>query len=138
MMEKGSDFMSTLVEKVDGIDIASLNKDIELFDAVHPITSDMKITHSGVSRLVMLDRYSYKDTEKRTLKVGDFVVLTVKSDPKFPARGLGFIQSIDWKNNEADVKVLDDFISSLDDEEEINTGVVTRSLDVIDKPSEIY
>lgn len=130
--------MSTLVEKVDGIDIASLNKDIELFDAVHPITSDMKITHSGVSRLVMLDRYSYKDTEKRTLKVGDFVVLTVKSDPKFPARGLGFIQSIDWKNNEADVKVLDDFISSLDDEEEINTGVVTRSLDVIDKPLEIF
>lgn len=130
--------MSTLVEKVDGIDIASLNKDIELFDAVHPITSDMKITHSGVSRLVMLDRYSYKDTEKRTLKVGDFVVLTVKSDPKFPARGLGFIQSIDWENNEADVKVLDEFISSLDDEEEINTGVVTRSLDVIDKPLEIF
>ena len=34
-----------------------------------------------------------KDTEKKTLKAGDFVVLTVKADPKFPARGLGTIQN---------------------------------------------
>ena len=51
----------------------------------------MKITHKGVSRLVMLDRYAFKDTEKKTLKEGDFVVLTIKEDPKFPARGTGFI-----------------------------------------------
>ena len=49
----------------------------------------MTLTHKGVSRLVMIDRYSFKDTEKKTLKAGDFVVLTVKEDPKFPARGLG-------------------------------------------------
>ena len=36
----------------------------------------------------MLDRYSFKDTEKETLTEGDFVVLTIKEDPKFPARGL--------------------------------------------------
>ncbi|MFD1610016.1 vitamin B12-dependent ribonucleotide reductase [Oceanobacillus luteolus] len=130
--------MSTVLEKVNGIDIASLNKDIELFDAVHPITEDMKLTHSGVSRLVMLDRYAYKDTEKVTLKVGDFVVLTVKSDPKFPARGLGFVQAIDWEANEVKVKVLDEFLSALDNEDEVKTGIITRSLDVIDKPLEIF
>lgn len=130
--------MSTVLEKVNGIDITSLNKDIELFDAVHPITEDMKLTHSGVSRLVMLDRYAYKDTEKVTLKVGDFVVLTVKSDPKFPARGLGFVQAIDWEANEVKVKVLDEFLSVLDNEDEVKTGIITRSLDVIDKPLEIF
>lgn len=61
----------------------------------------MHITHQGVSRLVMLDRYAFKDTEKKTLKNGDFVVLTVKADPKFPARGLGFIIDINWKENKA-------------------------------------
>lgn len=130
--------MSTILEKVNGIDVVSLNKDIELFDAVHPITSDMKLTHSGVSRLVMLDRYAFKDTGKATLKTGDFVVLTVKSDPKFPARGLGFVQAINWEKNEADIKVLEEFVSTLDNEVEMETGIITRSLDVIDKPLEVF
>ncbi|WP_373797204.1 hypothetical protein, partial [Jeotgalibaca porci] len=47
-----------------------LNKDIEQFDAVFPITEDMNITYNGVARLVMLDRYSFKDTKKTTLKEG--------------------------------------------------------------------
>lgn len=130
--------MSTILEKVNGIDVVSLNKDIELFDVVHPITSDMKLTHSGVSRLVMLDRYAFKDTGKATLKTGDFVVLTVKSDPKFPARGLGFVQAINWEKNEADIKVLNEFVSTLDNEVEMETGIITRSLDVIDKPLEVF
>ena len=57
----------------------------------------MHITHKGVSRLVMIDRYSFKDTEKKTLKVGDFVVLTVKEDPNFQHVDLGYIMSIDEK-----------------------------------------
>lgn len=82
------------------IPVNQLNQDIEQFPQVHPITSDMHITHKGVSRLVMIDRYSFKDTEKKTLKAGDFVVLTVKQDPKFPARGLGIIQSINHEKNQ--------------------------------------
>ena len=39
-----------------------INKDIEQFDAVFPITEDMHITYSGVARLVILDHYSFKDT----------------------------------------------------------------------------
>ncbi len=126
------------VENKLEINIESLNKDIEQFPQVHPITPDMHITHEGVSRLVMLDRYSFKDTEKKTLKKGDFVVLTIKQDPKFPARGYGFIKSIDCKNNEAEIVVAEEFRSVLDDEVEAETGVIVRSLDVIDKPLEVF
>jgi ribonucleoside-diphosphate reductase alpha chain len=130
--------MSIVAGIINEINIESLNEDIKKFGQVHPITSDMKITHEGVSRLVMLDRYAFKDTEKSTLKTGDFVVLTVKADPKFPARGLGFIQSLDWENNEATVKVLEEYRSVLEEEEEIETGVIKRSIDVIEKPLEIF
>ena len=52
------------------INIDQLNKDIQLFPQVHPITEDMKLTHKGVSRLVMIDRYSFKDTEKTLASIG--------------------------------------------------------------------
>ena len=115
-----------------------LNADIVHFPQVHPITSDMKITHKGVSRLVMIDRYTFKDTEKKTLKVGDFVVLTVKQDPKFPARGLGYIRAIHPYTNSAEVEVEEEFRSALETQQEQETGIITRSLDVIEKPLEIY
>lgn len=120
------------------IDVESLNKDISLFPQVHPVTPDMKITHKGVSRLVMLDRYTFKDTEKLTLSNGDFVVLTIKEDPKFPARGLGFILEIDWEQKMAKVLVDEEFRAVLDDPEEASTGVINRSLDVIEKPLEVF
>jgi ribonucleoside-diphosphate reductase alpha chain len=115
-----------------------LNKDIEQFPQVHPVTPDMHITHKGVSRLVMIDRYSFKDTEKKTLKAGDFVVLTVKADPKFPARGLGTIQKLDMTTKTADILIEEDYRSVLDDPQEQETGVITRSIDVLEKPLEIF
>jgi ribonucleoside-diphosphate reductase alpha chain len=130
--------MSVALGQKLNIDIERLNKDIELFPQVHPITPDMRITHKGVSRLVMLDRYTFKDTEKTTLSSGDFVVLTIKEDPKFPARGLGTILEIDWDKKLALVLVDDEFKGALDDPEEIKTGVIKRPLDVIEKPLEVY
>jgi ribonucleoside-diphosphate reductase alpha chain len=130
--------MSVTIGQKMSLDVESLNKDIKLFPQVHPITPDMKLTHKGVSRLVMLDRYTFKDTEKITLSNGDFVVLTIKEDPKFPARGLGFIQDIDWENKKAKVLVDEEFRGVLDDPEEAATGVITKSLDVIEKPLEVY
>ncbi|SDI95886.1 vitamin B12-dependent ribonucleotide reductase [Salimicrobium halophilum] len=118
------------------INVSQLNEDIGLFPQVHEITEDMKITHEGVSRLVMLDRYAFKDTERITLKEGDFVVLTVKADPKFPARGYGFITGIDWDKREATVKVEDEFAHVLEEHEQ--DGIVRRGLDTIDKPLEVY
>lgn len=120
------------------INIAKLNEDIRQFPQVFPVEPDMSKSFSGVSRLVMLDRYAFKDTEKKTLDVGDFVVLTIKTDPKFPARGYGFVTAIDWENSKASVKVDEQYIGVLDDEQEASTGIITRPLDVIDKPLEIY
>ncbi|QFF99417.1 vitamin B12-dependent ribonucleotide reductase [Psychrobacillus glaciei] len=120
------------------INIEQLNEDIELFPQVHPITNDMRLTHKGVSRLVMIDRYSFKDTEKKTLKVGDFVVLTVKADPKFPARGLGFLVSIDEETNTAEVLIEEDYRSAIDDSDGLTTGIVRRSINVIEKPLEVF
>jgi len=128
--------MGTVLEQT--IQVDQLNKDIEQFPQVHPITPDMHITHKGVSRLVMIDRYSFKDTEKKTLKPGDFVVLTVKEDPKFPARGLGIIQSINTQSKTADILIEEDFRQVLENEKERSTGIITRSLDIIEKPLEIY
>lgn len=130
--------MSVALGQKLNIDVERLNKDIRLFPQVHPITPDMKITHKGVSRLVMLDRYTFKDTEKITLTNGDFVVLTIKEDPKFPARGLGQILQIDWEEKRAQVLVDEEYRGVLDDPEEASTGVINRSLDVIEKPLELY
>ncbi|MYL53552.1 vitamin B12-dependent ribonucleotide reductase [Pontibacillus yanchengensis] len=130
--------MQAVKDSLKHINIDQLNKDIGMFPQVHPVTDDMHITHSGVSRLVMLDRYAFKDTEKITLASGDFVVLTIKEDPKFPARGLGYIQSIDWETSKAQVKVESEFVHVLDNPEEAETGIISRSLDVIDKPLEIF
>lgn len=130
--------MSVVLGQKMNLDWERLNKDIGLFPQVHPITPDMKTTHKGVSRLVMLDRYTFKDTEKITLTAGDFVVLTIKEDPKFPARGLGFILEIDWEKKLAKVLVDEEFRGALDDPAEAKTGVIKRSLDVIEKPLEVY
>ncbi|MGI2326601.1 vitamin B12-dependent ribonucleotide reductase [Planococcus sp. YIM B11945] len=120
------------------LDAGSLNEDIKSFPQVHAVTKDMKITHKGVSRLVMIDRYSFKDTEKKTLKAGDFVVLTVKEDPKFPARGLGYIVSLDKAANKARVWIEEDYRSAIDKPDEQEKGIVLRSLDVIEKPLEVF
>lgn len=135
---EGDVIMSVAVRQKMNINFERLNEDIGLFPQVHPVTSDMKITHKGVSRLVMLDRYTFKDTEKITLTTGDFVVLTIKEDPKFPARGLGFILGIDWEKKTAQVLVEEEFRGVLDDPEEVSTGVIVRSLDIIEKPLELF
>ncbi|MBM7620122.1 ribonucleoside-diphosphate reductase alpha chain [Bacillus tianshenii] len=120
------------------INVERLNQDISLFPQVHPITEGMTTTHRGVSRLVMLDRYAFKDTEKVTLTAGDFVVLTIKEDPKFPARGLGYIQDIDWSTKKASVLIEEEYRGVLTKQGEVETGVVVRTLDVIEKPLEVY
>ncbi|MDN6161482.1 MAG: vitamin B12-dependent ribonucleotide reductase [Atopostipes sp.] len=119
------------------VDIEKLNKDIENFPHVYPITDDMKITHKGVSRMVMIDRYSYKDTKKETLSIGDLIVLTVKNDPQYPARGIGYIKEFNEEDNELVILVEEEYRSSLESEE-LETGLVTRKVEEVDKPLEIY
>lgn len=115
-----------------------INQSLKLFPQLFPITPDMKITHNGVSRLIMMERYAYKDIEKKTLTAGDLVVLTIKEDPKYPAKGIGVLQSIDYDTMEGTVLVDEEFLGQLEDLTESETGLIVRSLDVIDKPLEIY
>ncbi|MDV2685126.1 vitamin B12-dependent ribonucleotide reductase [Alkalihalophilus lindianensis] len=129
--------MAMTMTNVMRVNVDALNEDIAQFSQVHPITEDMHITKKGVSRLVMLDRYTFKDTEKKTLKEGDFVVLTVKADPKFPARGYGFVVELDCEQNQAKVLVDEEFRGVLEGEE-AESGLVTRSLDTIEKPLELF
>src|SRR5699024_7932275 len=121
-------------------DIAKLNEDIELFPQVYPVIDNMKITHSGVSRMVMLDRYALKDTEKITLGVVDLVVLTIKEDPTDPTRGIGHIVAIDWDRNEAKIQLEESYGGQVVDElvSEEAPGLITRSLDAMEKPLELY
>lgn len=109
-----------------------LNADIKLFPVVHEITNDMKMSFDGVQRLIMLDRYSFKDTEKKTLKVGDLVVLTVKSDPQFPARGIGNITEINGSNVTV---LLEEVYRQYAETEDCH---LTVNIGAIDKPLEIY
>ncbi|WP_202076663.1 vitamin B12-dependent ribonucleotide reductase [Caldalkalibacillus salinus] len=127
---------TTLVQ--DELNIAQLNEDIKVFPQVHPIQPGMNRQLEGVSRLVMLDRYAFKDIEKKTLKVGDFVVLTIKDDPKFPARGYGFLQELNEEQKTAKVKVDEAFQGVIEDPAEAESGVVEVTIDVIEKPLEIF
>lgn len=130
--------MKGISKRVVRVDTDKLNKDIEKFPHVFPITEDMHITHSGVSRMVMIDRYSFKDTKKETLSEGDLVVLTVKADPKYPARGIGYVQSLDYYHNEAEILLEEEYRGTLEDSTEIETGIITRNMDTIEKPLEIF
>src|SRR5699024_4925592 len=130
--------MSITVDLNDELDVEALNKDIHLFPQVHPITKDMKITHEGVSRLVMLDRYAFKDTEKKTLKTGDFVVVTIKSDPNSQDHGYSTLKSIDLTKKVERIKGSHQFLNVLDHQKERETKIVERSIDAIDKPLEVY
>ncbi|MBM6615979.1 vitamin B12-dependent ribonucleotide reductase [Desemzia sp. RIT804] len=120
------------------LNIKQLNEDIKGFPQVYPITEEMGLTFEGVSRLVMLDRYSFKDTSKMTLSTGDLVVLTIREDPKYPARGTGFITELNHQKNQATVLVEEEYRSNLEDAHERETGEIVRSIDTIEKPLEVY
>ena len=115
-----------------------LNKDIKGFSQVHPITEDMRLTFEGVSRLVMLDRYSFKDTSKITLSAGDLVVLTIKEDPQYPARGVGYIKELNHQKNQATVIVEEEYRNILEHDHERESGEIVRSIDAIEKPLEVF
>ena len=119
--------------------IEKLNADIRAhFPHIFPIENTDHLTHEGVSRLVMLDRYSQKDRNLKTLGIGDIVVTVVKEDPKFPSRGVGTIAAIDHANETAHIVLEEEFRGSLEDTKEAETGLIKRPLRQIDKPLEIF
>ena len=119
--------------------IAKLNQDIrDFFPYLTEIQPEDHTIHSGVSRLVMLDRYAQKDRELKTLGVGDIVLAVIKEDPKYPARGVGAVKTIDWENESVTIEIEEEFRGTLEDEPESVTGLIRRPFSEIDKPMEIY
>ena len=119
--------------------IDKLNKDINLhFKHIFPIEKKYNKEYEGVSRLVMLDRYSQKDRELKTLAVGDIVLTVVKFDPKFPSRGVGIVKAIDVYHNKVAIALEEEFLGQLEDEKEIESGIIVRSFADIDKPLELF
>ncbi|GGI65219.1 vitamin B12-dependent ribonucleotide reductase [Enterococcus alcedinis] len=115
--------------------IENLNKIIPDFPGIYPITTDMRQQFSGISRLIMLDRYAAKDPTGETLVIGDLVVLTTKPDPQYPARGLGHVVNIEAETVEIEVE--EEFRSVLEGEE-ASSGRVIRPITEIEKPLELY
>lgn len=119
--------------------IEKLNADITRhFPHLVPIEDDFYLIHSGVSRLVMLDRYAQKDRGLKTLGVGDIVVTIVKDDPKFPARGIGMVVEIDRAHESVKIELEEEWRAPLENEQEAATGIVKRSFKNVDKPMEIF
>lgn len=118
--------------------ITNLNRDIAQFPVIHPIViPEMHRHQNGVSRLVMLDRYSSKDIKKVTLGTGDIVVAKIKDDPKFPAIGIAVVESIDWKANKLSIIVEEEYRGPLEGEA-AETGIMSLSLNDIEKPLELF
>lgn len=119
--------------------IEKLNADITRhFPHLVVIEDDFQLIHSGVSRLVMLDRYAQKDRGLKTLGVGDVVVTIVKEDPKFPARGIGIVVDIDKDKETVVIELEEEWRAPLEDETEAATGRISRPFKNVDKPMEIF
>lgn len=119
--------------------ITKLNEDIKQhFPLLTSIEDSFFTVYDGVSRLVMLDRYSQKDRELVSLGVGDIVVTIIKEDPKYPSRGVGRVTSIDKEKEMVTIEIEEEFRGTLENETEAQTGIVHRSFSQIDKPLEIF
>lgn len=116
--------------------IAQLNHIIPEFPGIYPISSEMKQTFAGISRLIMLDRYAAKDSLGQTIQIGDVVVLTTRPDPQYPARGLGQVRAI--QADELTIEVEAEFRSALTDITEIQSGLVVRHRSEVEKPLELF
>ncbi|CAG8669647.1 4710_t:CDS:1, partial [Ambispora leptoticha] len=96
-----------------------------------------------ISRLVMLDRYSQKDKERKTLQVGDVVLTVIKFDPKFPARGVGEIidKIVDNRGNSFWViEIEEEFASNIEPDSLYSdnpTRILKQSFE-IEKPLELF
>lgn len=119
----------------------NLNNDInKYFTHLKTIEKNYKITHDGVSRMVMLDRYAQKDKNLITLKPGDLVITIIREDAVFPTRGIGFI--IEELNNQSySIKIEDEYLGSIDPELikiSKKAGIIHKQKYELEKPLELF
>ncbi len=115
--------------------IEKLNQDIrQHFPHLFLIDETMNRTFDGVSRLVMLDRYTQKDINHVSLGIGDLVICIVKDDPKFPSRGIGYITKI--KGDRLTIRLEEEYESIALDANADHE--IVRQKNNVDKPMEIF
>ena len=115
--------------------IERLNQDIRsTFPHLFLIDPTMSRTFEGVSRLVMLDRYTQKDINHITLGEGDLVVCVVREDPKFPTRGIGFVTKVE--NDHVRIRLEDEYAPIAVDAND--QGEIVRFKNTVDKPMELF
>jgi len=123
------------MHKYEGSLIEKLNHDIKNnFPHLFLIDDAMKKTFDGVSRLVMLDRYTQKDINHSTLGNGDLVICVVKDDPKFPSRGIGYITRI--VDDKVYIRLEEEYAAIAIDL--LDSGEIIRIKNSVDKPMEIF
>lgn len=115
--------------------ISKLNNDIRNhFPHLFFADESMFKTFSGVSRLVMLDRYTQKDINLLTLSIDDLVICIVKDDPKFPTRGIGYVRG--FSDEYVYIKLEDEYVSMAADVND--EGIIKRKKNEIEKPMELF
>ena len=115
--------------------IKKLNSDIKkYFPHLFLINESMNKTFQSVSRLVMLDRYSQKDINHVSLAKGDLVISVVKEDPKFPTRGIGYIEDI--QDEYVYISLETEYAGMAIDIDK--NGLIKRPINEVDKPLEIF
>ncbi|MBG9693086.1 ribonucleotide-diphosphate reductase subunit alpha [Lysinibacillus sphaericus] len=114
--------------------IKKINQDIKKHYShiVSPITEDMKIEFTDISRIVFFDRYAYCDLELKTLSEGDLVLVTTVEHPTFPERGIGYVSKI-HDNETVSVQLEERFVKP-----EFEGGIVTLPKNRIEKPLELF
>ncbi|MCR8613351.1 MAG: vitamin B12-dependent ribonucleotide reductase [Mycoplasma sp.] len=117
--------------------IEQLNRQIkEHFPLIAPITEKMKTSRTGVSRMVMLDRYANKDVNLKTLEVNDLVIAKIKDDPKFPTSGIGYVTKISGKK--ITIEVEESYVPSIDPALKPKNNQITVNKNSVSKPLELY
>lgn len=118
--------------------INTLNDTIKQhFSHLSLIDETMHIAYSGISRMVMLDRYSQKDLSLKTLARGDLVIAKIKYDTKFPTLGTAFVKSFD--DEKVVVQVEEEYINQIDPSYNPTVeGIIELNKGNITKPLEIY
>ena len=123
------------MHKYEKVLTEKLNNDISKhFPHLFLIDKSMNKSFEGVSRLVMLDRYTQKDINHISLGVGDLVICVVKDDPKFPSRGIGYITQI--VDDKVHILLESEYLALATDV--LENGEIIREKNSIDKPMEIY
>jgi ribonucleoside-diphosphate reductase alpha chain len=98
-----------------------------------PVIGEVLTKFEGLQRLIMLDRYSRKDTTLKTLKNGDIVLVVVKPDKKYPVVGYGKVVTV---NNNKTVAIDLEYPAAIDTGEDPSNLV--RSVTDISKPVELF